>query len=155
MKRRKFSACPYCGSLEFEWVGGGARAVFDFTGASALSGLMHCKKCGKDVFPIEFESEAKYKEFAKSLEGKTAEARRAEEMKAGEKPVEARGVDMAGGYTRANAALATVFGVVVTAYALITVAASNSFDRNWHYLLFLGGITGLCAYLYWRASKKT
>ena len=69
MKKKPWiKACTNCGSGKLEWVGGGARAVFDFTGATALSGLMHCAACGRDILPVEFKSEKERKAFAKSLE---------------------------------------------------------------------------------------
>jgi len=68
VKAEKFiKTCPNCGGTNFEWVGGGARAIFDFIGSTSLSGLLHCKKCGKDVLPIELDSEKSYKEFVKRL----------------------------------------------------------------------------------------
>jgi len=63
----KITTCPNCGSRELEWVGGGVNAIFDFTGATTLSGLMHCANCGKNILPIEFKSEKARKAFMKSL----------------------------------------------------------------------------------------
>lgn len=63
-------ACSNCGSDKLEWVGGGVNAIFDFTGATTLSGLMHCASCGKNILPIEFDSEKARRAFVKSLKGK-------------------------------------------------------------------------------------
>lgn len=71
----RITACSNCGSLDLGWVGGGAKAIFDFTGASALSGIVHCAKCGKDLLPIEFDSKEAYLEFAKSLKRMKARKR--------------------------------------------------------------------------------
>ena len=67
---KPIQTCPNCGSEKLEWVGGGANAVFDFTGATTLSGLLHCTNCGKTILPIEFDSEKARRAFAKSLKGK-------------------------------------------------------------------------------------
>ena len=51
----RIRACPFCASIDLQWVSGGAFAVLDVMGGTGL-GLVTCRECGRRVLPIEFES---------------------------------------------------------------------------------------------------
>ena len=51
----RIRACPACGSVDLQWVSGGAFAALDAMGGTGL-GLVTCAECGQRVMPIEFES---------------------------------------------------------------------------------------------------
>jgi len=115
-KKLAVKACPNCGSAELEWIGGGANAVFDFTGASGLSGLLHCANCGRDVLPLEFPSEEARKKFVSSSQAGKESA----EHKPGEKPQDAlpreevsgEGVPLSQGYAAFIGAAAFAIGAI-------------------------------------------
>jgi len=140
----RIQACPNCGSTNLEWVGGGANAVFDFSGASSLSGLSHCGNCGGNVLPIEFSSQKGYTEFAGSLKRKgTKCGAPATERMAGQ-PAEA-GINLSRGYS----------GLLAVVFAIVSIGLLASY-------LLSGGMFGLlsavifallAAYLYTRRRK--
>ncbi len=152
-EERKFAikACPNCGGREFEWVGGNGRAVFDFTGVSSLSGLSNCKKCGRDVFPIEFDSEKSYRMFLKNLRERPAEEKREAKPEA---PVEGWGIHIASGWVRLTFGLLTLFGLFELAYLLLILGFNVFTLGALPALLFVTGITLLFFYFYLRASEK-
>jgi len=73
-------ACPMCGNPDLKWVGGSEKAVFDYIGSTALSGEFFCERCGKNVLPIEFDSEKAYLKFMaekkKAKSGKKAKPKK-------------------------------------------------------------------------------
>ncbi len=115
-KKPAITVCPNCGSMDLGWVGGGANAVFDFTGASALSGLSHCANCGRDILPIEFASEAAYKKFVASLKKKGAS--KAAEGKPVAPQAQSGGISLASGYAHLIAAafflIAAIMGLFIS-----------------------------------------
>ena len=138
-------ACPICGSTDLGWVGGGANAIYDFTGASSLSGISHCGKCGNNVLPIEFKSEKNYKEFAESLKKEGNKKAKPESMPMAKIQPKSEGINLSQGYS--------------LAYAIIFAAMSLS-----AFLLYIFGgmaaglISGIAlavaaAYLYTRRRK--
>ena len=124
MAKKSIKVCPNCGSAELEWIGGGANAVFDFTGASGLSGLLHCANCGRNILPLEFPSEKARKRFAASLKKHRIAA--PEEEKAPEtapSPAQAKGIDLSRGY--AATVIGTGCAVSAMAFLLIFLATGN------------------------------
>jgi len=63
MAKEFIRACPICGNPDLKWVGGGQNSVFDFLGTTSLSGQFFCERCGKEILPIEFDSEKNYTKF--------------------------------------------------------------------------------------------
>jgi ribosomal protein L32 len=121
-KKPTITVCPNCGSTDLGWVGGGANAVFDFTGASALSGLSHCANCGRDILPIEFASEAAYKKFVASL--KKRGASKAEEAKPAAAPAQGGGISLASGY--AHLVAAAFFAIAAIASFFISIRSGQA-----------------------------
>ncbi|MFA6035653.1 MAG: hypothetical protein WC759_01720 [Candidatus Micrarchaeia archaeon] len=85
MAKELIRACPMCGNPDLKWVGGGGNSVYDFLGTTSLSGQFFCERCGKDILPIEFDSEKNYMKFmvekAKAKKGKTKPAQKSRRTK--------------------------------------------------------------------------
>ncbi|MEW6329165.1 MAG: hypothetical protein AB1468_03550 [Candidatus Micrarchaeota archaeon] len=144
-------ACPNCGGREFAWVGGNGRAIFDFTGVSSLSGLSNCKKCGRDVFPIEFDSEKSYRMFLKNLRERPA----GEKLEAKqEAPESGGGIRIASGWVRLTFGLLTLFGFFALLYIVLVSGFAIFSLENLGPFLFLAGLACLFLYFYLRASEK-
>ncbi len=124
-KKPAVKACSNCGSAELEWIGGGANAVFDFTGASGLSGLLHCANCGRDVLPIEFQSEKARKKFAASLKKNKGTAPKIPEVK--KKKAGGPGIDLAAGLLSTRLiGLTLIFIVLSVIFLLVAVSQRSS-----------------------------
>ncbi len=61
----RIRSCPFCASIDLQWVSGGAFAVLDVLGGTGL-GLVTCRECGRRVLPIEFESIKALEKFRKA-----------------------------------------------------------------------------------------
>ena len=114
----RIKACSKCGSTDLAWVGGSSNAVFDFTGATALSGVMHCNGCGSNVLPISFKSQAEYKKFAKALKEQPEAPEGQTKMRSLRKQSAGEGVNLARGYV-AWAALGLGIGAILILFLAI------------------------------------
>ena len=61
----RIRACPACGSVDLQWVSGGAFAALDAVGGTGL-GLLSCAECDRRVMPIEFENVRALERFRKA-----------------------------------------------------------------------------------------